>query len=183
MRAIRSAAALYLVSVLVVSCSEQPTPTEGPALGGPQFAARGSIVHRASLGSADACEAYGEPTGCNADFSLTAIEYADGTVTGQWSDPTGRDGHEPGHVAVDCLIVTGNQAVIGGVVTQSADPVWIGRRAITKVVDNGTSARDPPDQIGYTILILPGSPKQDCEDWADSWFRLFQLNNGQVVVR
>jgi hypothetical protein len=63
--------------------------------------ATGPIVHRVHAGGPDACEElFGLPPGCDANFSLVAIQYADGSVKGQWTDrwPQG-DGF---HAVIDC---------------------------------------------------------------------------------
>jgi hypothetical protein len=115
------------------------------------------------------------PPGTDANFSLIAIQYADGTVSGEWSD---QFGHGDGglHVAVDCLEVVGNQAWISGVITHSPDPGLVGVPAATRVVDNGTSANDPPDEISFTRIGAPF----DCH--AQRQMLLFPLSGGEVKV-
>jgi hypothetical protein len=178
MRTLRSTVFALIMSVFVLSCSDQPT---SPAVDGPQFAARGPLVHHASLGGADVCEAFGLPTGCDANFSLVANEYADGSVGGQWQDSFGH-GNGGVHVAVDCLLVFGDQAVVGGVVTKfDADPTLVGTRALTSVVDNGTSADDPADQLSYSFFGF-GDPQPFCDTFPPEAYPLFDLTHGQVKV-
>ena len=52
-------------------------------------------------------------------------------------------------------------------------PVW------TRVRDNGTSANDPPDQIGFSII---GDPTP-CTDRLVEGFDLLDAPEGQVIVR
>jgi hypothetical protein len=52
-------------------------------------AAKSPIVHRVHVGGPDACAAFGLSPGCDANFTLTAIEYADGSVSGQFTDQWG----------------------------------------------------------------------------------------------
>jgi hypothetical protein len=173
---IRSVASVFVIGALVASCSDQPA---SPAVDSPQFDAQGPLAHHASLGGADVCEAFGLPTGCDANFSLVANESADGSVSGQWQDSFGH-GNGGVHVAVDCITVVGNAAVVGGVVTKfDPDPTQVGERAITAVVDNGTSANDPADQLSFSFF-----PVGDlvCADVPLGAFPLNDLTNGQVRV-
>ncbi len=156
---------LFVISVLLllvmfVGCSEEaPTAAlidssiENPT----EALSKGAVVGHASLGGADICEALGLPTGCDANFSLVANMKADGSVSGQWQD-TFSGGGEGIHVAVDCIIVVGNGAVIGGVITNgTAGGVNVsGQRALTAVVDNGTSANAPPDQLSFSFFPTGG---------------------------
>jgi len=142
------------------------------------------VAHHVSLGGADVCEALGLPTGCDANFSLVAIQKADGSVKGQWQD-TFPGGLEGVHIAVDCVNVVGNGAVIGGVITHGfADGVDVsGQRALTAVVDNGTSANDAPDQMSFSFFPTGGTT---CNDLVPADFAgfglLFPLARGQVNV-
>ncbi len=138
------------------------------------------VTHRVSVGGADICEALGLPTGCDANFSLVAVEKADGSVRGQWQD-TFAGGLEGIHVAIDCLNVVGNGAVIGGVITHGfAGGVDVsGQRALTAVVDNGTSANDAPDQMSFSFFPFPGL---SCDSLVPGEFPLFNLTRGQVKV-
>lgn len=117
--------------------------------------AKSPIVHRVSVGGPDACVAFGsDHPGCNANFSLVAIKYADGSVKGQYTDQFGH-GNGGFHATVDCLSVVGNNAWIGGVIksgTYPGVPNAVGRRVVTRVQDNGNSAKDPPDKISYSFL-------------------------------
>jgi hypothetical protein len=143
----------------------------------PVLAAR--PIHKVHVGGPDACEAWGLGPGCDANFSLVVTEHADGSVTGQWSDQYGR-GYGGVHVVIDCLGVNGNQAWIGGLVTQdtfSGDGSFIGFRVAASVVDNGTSANDPPDQISYMDADFDNS---SCAEQPD--FDLFDIQKGQVIV-
>jgi hypothetical protein len=103
---------------------------------------------------------------------------ADGRVLGQWQDSFGH-GNGGFHIAVDCLAVHGNQAVVGGILTKAPDPALVGQRAITSVRDNGTSVGDPPDQITFSFVV-----PVDCTidpTVFDPFF--WDLIHGQVKVR
>lgn len=178
-------ASVLLLLFLFAGCSEEaPTATDNST----ETLSKGTVVHHASMGGADLCEAVGLPTGCDANFSLVANEMSDGTVSGQWQD-TFAGGGQGIHVAVDCMNIVGNTAIIGGVITQgSAGGVNLaGQRAVTAIVDNGTSSNDPPDQlsfsfIGATATALLGTT--DCNALTPANFQgfLFNLTNGQVTV-
>ena len=74
--------ALVVLGLLAVGCGgPDPTgSTAGDELVNPEFASS-SMVHRVSVGSSDVF-----PPGVDPNFSLVAIQRADGSVTGQWSD-------------------------------------------------------------------------------------------------
>jgi hypothetical protein len=148
--------------------------------------AKGPVVHRASAGGPDACVALGLGThpGCDGNFSLTAIEYADGSVSGQYTDRFAKgDGF---HAVVDCLSVAGNQAWVSGVITSGrftdseTGEVFdlAGLDVFTTVQDNGTSANDPVDRIGTSFigLEIPCTDQVNLEDLLDA-------PDGQVEVR
>jgi hypothetical protein len=159
--AVSSATTITLVVILVLATT---------------VSAGGPIVHRVSAGGPDACAGWGLPPGCDANFSLVAMELADGSVLGQWTDrfPLGYGGF---HAVIDCLHVVGNEAWVSGVVTQGSifDIDLAGSPVSARVVDNGISANDPPDQISFTEWDgLPCNAQLDYE--------LFDAPQGQVVV-
>jgi hypothetical protein len=130
-----------------------------------------SVIHKVSVGSSDIV-----PPGTDGNLSLSAIELADGTVTGQWQDTVfGRGTPAVGlHVEVDCLEVVGNEAWVSGVITRPAS--LAGLPAITRVRDNGTSANDPADQVSFTFIGIAAT----CTDQPN--LPLSDLLNGQVKV-
>jgi hypothetical protein len=169
------ALALGLAAVLAVSCSDQPTSPTALNEGAPAPSLnRGPLLHHVSVGSPDVCEALGLLPGCDANLSLVANSFADGSVRGQWQDTfSGRGFPALGvHMAIDCLYVDGNEAWVSGVTTSPAFP---GFPAIARVVDNGTSANDPPDQV--SLLEFIDTPCTEAPD-----FQLFDLTKGQVRV-
>lgn len=177
----RTLIAFAAFGLFVVGCDGLPTTPAGddPSVS-PLFNSSG-VVDRVSVGGADVCEALGLPTGCDANFSLAAHDKADGSVEGQWQD-TFAGGGEGIHIAIDCLNVVGNGAVVGGVITHgTAGGVDVsGQRALTAVVDNGTSANDPADQISFSFFPTGAL---SCTVLVPGNFPLFALANGQVTVR
>jgi hypothetical protein len=178
----RTVPALLALGLIAVGC-DGPTPAEPVAVidvPAPSFAVSARVVHHVSVGGNDFCEALGQKPGCDANFSLTAIERADGSVRGQYQDTF--DGGGRGiHVAVDCLKIEGNAAVVGGVITKGLDTgVYVeGNRVWTVVVDNGTSAGSTPDQISFSYYAGGNT----CAVANPALFPLFDLKKGQVTIR
>jgi hypothetical protein len=169
-----------LALFVAVSCDQQPVEPAAEHVAeaaSPLFSSQG-VVHRVSLGGADACTALGLQPGCDANFSFVAIEMADGTVRGQWSDQFG--GGTGLHVAIDCLNVVGSGAVVSGFVTQATGDIdgSEGQYAVTAVVDNGTSMNDDPDQMSFSFFPV----EIDCTVLTPANFPLFDLYEGQVRV-
>jgi hypothetical protein len=153
---------VFLVVALVAGALLAVSPT----------AFANGVIHKVSVGSADILP----PPGTDANFSLSAVQHADGTVTGQWQDTFFGRG-VPAlaiHVEIDCLVVVGNEAWVSGVITHPDSLAGLG--AITRVSDNGTSANDPPDQVSFTFI----DTGLTCTDQPD--LPLFDLINGQVKV-
>jgi len=148
-------------------------------------AASSPIVHRVSVGGPDYCSSIGLSPGCDKNFSLVAFQYADGSASGQYTDRFG-GGWGGFHAVIDCLVVDGNKAWISGVVTQGVlhDPVsgedfdLVGQPVSTRVRDNGTSAKDPADQISMSHFFEHFKP---CTETPDHL--LFDVPQGQVKVR
>lgn len=145
--------------------------------------AKSRVVHHVSAGGPDACIAFGfEHPGCDANFSLSAIEYADGSVTGQYTDRFAQgDGF---HAVLDCLVVDGTNAWVSGVITQGTFTLQSGAvvdltgfPVATRVKDRGTSSTDPADQISFSFIddATPCTLKVD--------YPLLDAPQGQVVVR
>jgi hypothetical protein len=114
----------------------------------------------------------------DANFSLVAIQYRDGYVSGQWTDQFGQ-GEGGIHVAVNCVFVAGNKAWISGIITHGtfngAD--LSGLPVITRVRDNGDSANDPPDEISFSFIGV-ATPCTAAPNLV-----LFPMTDGQVKVR
>ena len=145
--------------------------------------AKGPVTQRVSAGGPDACMAiHGEHTGCNANFSLVGNVKADGSMSGQFTDRLAKgDGF---HAVIDCVSILGRDAWVSGVITQGTLTLTngdvrdlTGLPVATRVRDNGTSAKDPADQISYSFL---GDPRP-CTDHID--YVLFDAPEGQVVIK
>jgi len=172
---------LLLLVMSVAGCNEEAAPTEDSSTG----SLLKGVIHHVSVGGADACEAFGLPPGCDGNFSLVANMKANGNVRGQWQD-TFAGGGEGIHVAIDCMKIIGNGAIVGGVITHgtSGGVDVSGQYAITAVVDNGTSANDPDDQISFSYFpAIDVFGTEDCSELTLNDFALLNLTTGQVKVK
>lgn len=174
---------MILATAVAFGCSESAvSPTAQSDTRTLQASAGSQVVHRATAGSPDICTAVGDKPGCDANFSLVALQRADGSVTGEWVDRFSQVNGGGGiHVAINCLNVIGNRAYVSGVITQSGSSDQVGQDAFTKVVDNGRSANDPPDEISVSIV----DTGVDCNAAPafDDVIPLFAPHQGQVVVQ
>lgn len=136
------------------------------------------VVHHVNAGGPDACVAIGgDHPGCDGNFSLSAREYSDGRMSGQYTDRLAQgDGF---HAVIDCVEVVGDDAWVSGVITSgTAFGVDLtGQPVATRVRDNGTSANDPPDQISFSFI---GDPRP-CTLRVP--YVLLDAPEGQVSVR
>jgi hypothetical protein len=180
-------AILQLIPLFVVAaCADHAATATAPSEVAVVQASQGPIVHRVSVGGPDACTPNGLHPGCDGNFSLIAIQYADGSVTGQLTDEygTGVDGL---HAEIDCLLVqvipgrTTLEAWVGGVVTRPATQA--GHRIIARARDNGTSALDRADAISRGVV----DPEEEgassnCQDRPLIGFGPGGVPQGQVTI-
>jgi len=134
------------------------------------------VVHTISFGGPDVCEAVGLPTGCDANFSGSAVLRSDGTGQGRVVDIISGDGAGI-YVDIDCVFVAGNEAWLSGVITRGAAPSGFdltGRPYIVRVQDNGDSANDQADGIRARFRSIP------C--YLAPQFDLYEYADGQVTV-
>ena len=134
-------------------------------------------MHRVSVGGPDGCEAFSNPVGCNANFSLHAIQFSDGSAHGQFSDQFGH-GNGGFHAVIDCVAVSGSDAWVSGWVTQSTTSLTsVGDPVATRVRDNGKNNNAPFDQISFSNI---GDPRP-CTDMVA--YGLFDMPRGQVKLK
>ena len=158
----RIAITLAAIALAALGC-QQSGPT-GPtnsmsSVGKPMFTNSGNngngVIHRASVGGHDVDISY-DPGDKN--FSLIAVQRADGSVSGEWTDMFGQ-GLGGIHVEVDCLNVSDDSATVSGIVKNGEiNGVDItGQRALTRVWDGGKNTADGTDYISfsYTGPLLP----------------------------
>lgn len=158
------------LGLIAMGCDGR-VPTESAQvndISNPQFLTAG-VVHRVSVGSHDLV-----PPGVDANYSLIAIQQADGRITGQYTDRFAQGG---GFTAtVTCLSVdeATNTAWIGGIIKTGQ---FAGLEVLTAVQDNGTSTNDAPDLISFSFV---GAPAQDC--LLQPELPLFPIQGGEVMV-
>jgi hypothetical protein len=186
MRYLSVASVLLLLVLSTTGCNEDAAPTDSINKNQSGELSKG-VIHHVSLGGADACEAFGLAPGCDGNFSLTANMKADGSVSGQWQD-TFAGGGVGIHVAIDCMNINvdENWAIVGGVITHGTvgGEDVSGQYAITAVVDNGTSANDPPDQMSFSYFpAIDIFGTENCNELTIDNFALLELTTGQVKVR
>jgi hypothetical protein len=130
--------------------------------------AKGPVVHRVSASARDPF----------ASFTLTAAIFADGSVSGQYTDQFPQIGGGF-HAVLDCVSIVGNDVWVSGtIITGSADGQDLtGLPVATRVRDNGVSANDPPDDLSFSFI---GDPTP-CTEHVD--YPLYTSPQGQVVIR
>lgn len=116
------------------------------------------VWHMLHVGGNDACESFGLEPGCDANFSVSAVQFYDGSVTGQYMDRfAGVNGM---HGVVECLYVYGNRAFVAGTTTSEFNE---GLAFYSGFEDNGTSANDPADRIAFTFFSENASAQFICD--------------------
>jgi hypothetical protein len=169
-----------LTTVFALGCTEAATePGASPVSTGASVT--GTPVHRVVIGGPDVCAGFGAQPGCDANFSLLALQSADGSVSGQWIDRLSQNfGGGGAFVTVDCLAVEGNTAWIGGYMsTPNGEP--IGGRAITRARDLGTSyALELDDRFLMIYNPEDFGISANCHD--EPFFPLFNVPQGQVTI-
>lgn len=175
---------IFIAAAIASGCLDGPaaptTETDGLAI----QASVGGVIHSATVGGPDNCSGTGGSPGCDANFSLVAVQLSDGSVRGQWHDSFSQEnGGGSIHVEINCLAVVGNEAWVSGV---GPEHPW-GNEWVARLRDNGVSANDPADQIGFTVPVgqpaprLSGGVRQNCSATQDLNTR--DAPEGQVVVR
>jgi hypothetical protein len=116
-------------------------------------------------------------------FTFEAKLQADGSVSGQYhyrdlEDGVPFDASGP----ITCLVVHGNHAWLGGTITASNDPSYVGQDSWFQVIDNGEGANDPSD---VTTLLgasdVAGTAQAYCDASPNPHFPWpVQLGNIQV---
>lgn len=130
--------------------------------------AKGPVTQHVSAGARDPF----------ANFSLTATIFADGSMSGQYSDrfPQIDGGFQ---AVLNCISIVGNDAWVSGVIISGTanGQDLTGLPVATRVRDNGTSANDPPDDVSFSFI---GDPTP-CTEHVD--YPLFTSPQGQVVIK
>jgi hypothetical protein len=93
--------------------------------------------------------------GSNRTIAFSAMESSDGTVTGQ-AQARSFNG-TVNHSNVTCLIREGNQAIVGGIITQSTNPSNVGVQFAIAIQEN-------PDVSTLAFNGYDSPPANPCED-------------------
>lgn len=155
--------------VLLAACSESSQSPTALTQTDAEASARG-VAHRIHAGGADIIA-----PGVDANWSLVAVQYADGSASGNWTDQFGH-GNGGVNIRINCVNVVGNEAWVSGIARggQYDGSTWVARMR-----DNGTSANEPEDEISYSIL-LPPNAQFDCR--APFPMQLMPRSGGQVRI-
>jgi len=117
-------------------------------------------------------------------FTFEANLQTDGSVSGQYhyrdlEDGVPFDASGP----VTCFVVHGNHAWLGGTITASNDPTYVGQDSWFQVIDNGEGANAPPD---ITTLLgasdVPGTAQAYCDAAPNPRFP-WPVEDGNIQVR
>ena len=116
------------------------------------------------------------------NFAFSATTSSDGTASGEAQIENRSTGFR-GHVAIDCLNVLGNVAVMSGLWTSSTSPnIPVGSDAFFAVQDNGEGPNAPADEITLSFSGL-GIPCTFITDPALLAPFLVTIESGQIQVR
>jgi hypothetical protein len=112
-------------------------------------------------------------------YSFNAIQNRNGSVSGQLTlDSRGQNINLQG--AVNCLVINGNEAIIGGIITNvtpNSDPSFfflVGQPFVLRVVDNGAGAPNLVD------LVSDVNAPADCG--VGSFLPLLPIEAGNITV-
>jgi hypothetical protein len=121
--------------------------------------------------------------GVNRTFAFSVNQLPDGTITGMAEVNTFFG--SVNHYQINCFQVVGNEAVMGGIVTQSNDPSNIGLSSVWAVEDN-------PDMSTFVWTFFPPDPPVTCANYLGlfgepdlaSFINDFAdpLANGQITI-
>jgi hypothetical protein len=121
--------------------------------------AMAAVVAMAAVGSGPKASGHVQITvgGGKQTYSFNAITDSDGEVKGHLNlNSRGQEVKVFGEV--DCLVVTGNQAIVGGVIKKSDGADLEGARFAFRVIDNGEGKKGGPDAASDVVPLNPASP-------------------------
>ena len=93
----------------------------------------------------------------NRIFTFAGVQLPNGTVTGQANLVLASAGRRPIHLhlRLTCMSLSGDQALLGGVVTGASDPGALGLTALVAV-------QDDPDLVSPLLIDDPETGPLDC---------------------
>jgi hypothetical protein len=117
----------------------------------------GFLTHPAGIHAAAAPSATGaghfQAQGGLRTFSFTARLTGPGTAAEGEAQLNNRGQDVVDHIQVDCLLISGNTADMGGTITSSSNPANVGVHGVFSVKDNGHGKNSPDDQM--TLFFSP----------------------------
>lgn len=179
--------AVLLVSGLtLIGCSDQGvTPTEYVT---PSFSAVENAGPSASGNAILPPELFG---GIIETTAFHARVKADGSVSGTLESLARGIDLQQAHAELDCLVVSGNEAILGGVIThlnkgpEFPSPACEGSRIWFKVRDNGEGAGASPDEYTdwfsdwcgiWTQTVCGPYPYEDFPGWVPDFVPIYAGN-------
>lgn len=117
------------------------------------------------------------------EFGFTAARNSDGSADG-WFDYRDVEDGLPFTAGgeVTCLTVIGNDAWIGGAITKSNEPTFIGLGGWWHVTDNGAGAGSPPDITTFLGVGSLADTAAFCANHPAYRFP-FPIDGGDIQVR
>ena len=119
-------------------------------------------------------------------FSFTGRQLMDGRIVGEYENHN-RLGAAMNHGDVDCMVVTGNSAILSGPIRRHTNPLFEeGFVTVFRVEDNGEGANDPPDQVSLLQIHpppAPGEPAINCRSGILPAFAMRPVEGGNIQVR
>jgi hypothetical protein len=117
-------------------------------------------------------------------FTFNVRVYEDGSADGRFNYTQVRDGVElTAKGSLDCAVIAGNQAWVGGVIEESSRESLVGLDMWFQVQDNGEPGSDETPDMSSTLGAGgPGTGNQYCADHPPVRFPFF-LDAGNLQVR
>jgi hypothetical protein len=150
-RSIAGFAALSLV-VILAACGEQNAPTQLAAESSSFARSASAPVHSVTGGGKVDWSSLSQAAGLET-YGISASIDGNGVVKGQfqasWNTPD-----VTFHADVTCLAVSGSDAWLGLVVTQTHDAAAfpVGTQGVMRVRDNGQGANATDDELGFWVI-------------------------------
>ena len=173
-RLFQCALSLAFVAVLATGCDD-PTSTQLDI--DAQFARGGNGVVAMATGS-------GVRTGSIRHFQFSAIEKANGSVSGQFNLTFEGPGNTHIRGEIVCIRVDGSRAWIGNKITSSGNPVLVGNQGGFDVEDNG-EGQGSTDRLSRTFVdgAPDGGLAQDvCDGATFIEFDAVDIDKGNIQV-
>ena len=171
MRILTVPCAILFATALAVGCSEQSVPTASTSPGST------AQLQSGNSGPSANGQALFTFEGAKQTFAFHAREQSNGAVSGSFEVKA----HAVDirlHGNIDCLSISGNTAIMSGVVTHSNEPLFpVGTTSWFKVVDNGEGANALADEW-TDLFVLVGF---DCT--VDPGFALIPIEAGNIQVK